>query len=322
MGQAEEDTVRRCITTFLVGREDTCERNSLATYRAYLSHFARWVGQQAEVTLWARTTIRAYIVHRRGDSNATLRNRIRYLRLLCNWLENEDLLSDNPFRGRNRVLIPVKKRVRRQVYTQAEVVALLHATAPAQWKRGARASDRRQWTPDGPLEREDLQGRALVLLLIDSALRAAEVAALTCGQIRAAQLWVRSKGAHDDVAFVSTTTRAALLRLAGERADDQPLFRDWNNKPCTTRGIRGIVQRLARRAGVTLPPRPVHAFRHYAARQWVKAKLADLVIQQLMRHEDVSTTQLYTELEPDELAALHAEASPIADLIRRAGLVA
>ena len=38
--------------------------------------------------------------------------------------------------------------------------------------------------------------------------------------------------------------------------------------------------------------------------------------------EDVSTTQLYTELEPDELAALHAEASPIADLIRRAGLVA
>jgi site-specific recombinase XerD len=111
-----------------------------------------------------------------------------------------------------------------------------------------------------------------------------------------------------------------LLELAGDRADDAPLFRDWNNRPCSTRGLRGILQRLARRAAVELPERPLHAFRHYAARQWVKAKVPDLVIRQLMRHEALSTTQIYTELSAEELAELHAEASAIPQLLDQAGL--
>jgi site-specific recombinase XerD len=172
------------------------------------------------------------------------------------------------------------------------------------------------------MAREALQGRALVLLLVDSALRAAETAGLSCGQVRGPRLLVRSKGGHYDAAFVSTATRAVLRELAGERPDTDPLFRDFNNRRCSTAGLRGIVQRLARRAGVPLPPRPVHAFRHYAARQWLKAGVPDLTIRQLMRHESLSTTQIYTELDPDELAQLHAEASPINDLMRRAGLKA
>ena len=313
--------VDECIAAFLSGREDTCQANSRATYGAYLRHYAAWAAAAGSGP-WLPATIRAYIADRRSDSNATLRNRVRYLRLLCDWLEAEEELAHNPFRGRNRVLMPAKKRARRQVYTQAEVVALLHATAPVQWKRGERRQQRQQWSADGPLEREDLQGRTLVLLLVDSAMRAAEVCGLDCGQIRAPRLQIRSKGGHLDIAFVSPATRQALLALAGERADDAPLFRDWNNRRCTTRGLRGIVRRLAQRAGVALPPRPLHAFRHYAARQWVKAKLSDLTIRQLMRHESLSTTQLYTVLEPDELATLHADASPIAGLIRLAGLVA
>jgi integrase/recombinase XerC len=170
--------------------------------------------------------------------------------------------------------------------------------------------------------REAQQGRALVCLLVDSALRAAEAAGLSCGQVRAARLLIRSKGGHWDAAFVSVETRAELLALAGERPDTAPLFRDWNNRRCTVRGLRGIVQRLARRAAVALPPRPLHAFRHYAARQWLKASVPDLTIRQLMRHESLSTTQIYTELDTDELAALHAEASTIPALLARAGLKA
>lgn len=306
------------IAAFLAGRTDTCQPNTLATYRAYLQHYARWVGARPP---YAAATIRAYIAARQAvDRNDTLRNRVRFLRLLCAWLVETDQLEHSPFEGRDRVRTPARKRARRDVYSEAEIVALLRATGPVQWKLAQRASDRRQWTPGGPLEREALQGRALVLLLVDSALRAAEAASLTCGAVRAALLDVRSKGGHLDKAFITEETRTVLLELAGDRADDAPLFRDWNNRPCTTRGLRGIVQRLARRAGVELPERPLHAFRHYAARQWVKAKVPDLVIRQLMRHEALSTTQIYTELSPEELAELHAEASPVAGLMRQAGL--
>lgn len=307
------------ITRFLESRMDMCGRGTLVMYGAYLRHYARWVADQVGAPL-EPVTIRAYIVSRRADANATLRNRVRHLRALCTWLVEQGELDHSPFNGRNRVMMPARKRTYRRTYFQADVVALLGATAPTQWKRGVRASTRRQWQPDGPLAREALQCRALVLLLVDSAMRAGEAVALTCGQVRGEQLCIRSKGGHLDVAFVRAETRIVLQELAGDRPASDALFRDWHNRPCTVRGLRGALVRLARRASVTLPPRPLHAFRHYAARQWVKAKLPDLVIKQLMRHENLATTQIYTVLETDELAALHAEASSIPLLLERAGL--
>jgi integrase len=308
------------ITEFLASRIDTCQENSRATYRAYLGAYARWAVDQEGEPL-APATIRAYIAAcRTADRNATLCNRARYLRMLCNWAREEGKIDASPFEGRGRVRMPTAKRPRRTVWSQADIVALLRAAEPTQWKRGERRTTRQQWTADGPMEREAQQGIALVCLLVDSALRAAEAAGLSCGQVRAPRLLIKGKGGHWDVAYVSQATRAELRTLAGDRPDDAPLFRDYNNRRCTTRGIRGIVQRLARRAGVQLPERPVHAFRHFAARQWLKAGVPDLTIRQFMRHESLATTQIYTELDPDELEELHAGASPISALMTKAGI--
>lgn len=307
------------IAEFLAAREERCQPNTRATYRAYLQVYARWSEGRER---YAPATLRAYIASRGADSNATLRNRVRYLKLFCAWLVERGDLEQSPFEGRDRVRTPAKKRARRAVWSEAEVVALLKATAPTQWKKGERRTTRQQWQPNGPMAREALQGQALVLLLVDSALRAAEACALTCGQVRGSRLLIRSKGGHFDAAFVSPATRAVLRELAGDRPELDPLFRDFTNRRCSTVGLRGIVQRLARRAGVPLPPRPVHAFRHYAARQWLKAGVPDLTIRQLMRHESLATTQIYTELDDEELAALHADASAIDRLLTRAGLKA
>jgi integrase len=322
-GAADEGvSVDEFIAAFVDGRTDTCQASTRATYRAYLSHYAAWARAGEEADGFAPATLRAYLASRRSDSNATLRNRARYLRLFCAWLVERGDLAQSPFEGRDRVKMPAKKRARRAVWSEADIVAMLRATAPTQWKKGERKSQRQQWQPDGPMAREELQGQALVLLLVDSALRAAEACGLSCGQVRGARLLIRSKGGHYDAAFVSATTRAVLRELAGERPDTAPLFRDFNNRRCSTAGLRGIVQRLARRAGVPLPPRPVHAFRHYAARQWLKAGVPDLTIRQLMRHESLATTQIYTELDDEELAELHADASSIDRLMARAGLKA
>ncbi len=169
------------------------------------------------------------------------------------------------------------------------------------------------------MEREELQDQALVLLAVDSALRAGRSAccrAARCGS----SLLVESKGGHWDPAFISPATRAILWELAHGRPDEDPLFRDWNGQRCSVAALRGILVRLARRAGVKLPPRPLHAFRHYAAREWLKANLEDLAIQQLMRHAQLSTTAIYTQLDEDELAALHANAGVIPRLLDRAGI--
>ena len=82
-----------------------------------------------------------------------------------------------------------------------------------------------------------MQGRALVLLAVDSALPAGEICALTCGQIRAPRLLVESKGGHVDAAFVSASTRAVLWELAHRRPDDDPLFRNWDGERCTVAAL-------------------------------------------------------------------------------------
>lgn len=96
-------------------------------------------------------------------------------------------------------------------------------------------------------------------------------------------------------------------------------FTDWFGKRAQPRTLRSLLYRLAGRAGIELPARPLHAFRHYAAQAWVKAGLNDLTIQQLMRHEQITTTQIYTRAVAHDpaLAAIHERASPVAHLLRQ-----
>lgn len=311
--------VEEGVALFLESRLVTCRETTLGTYRQCLTAFSGWLGDRSiepgAIDAYLRT------LKARKLSVDTQRNVYRMLKTFCRWLVEYDLLDRDPFVGRGRVTAPPAKRQRRTVYSEADVVRLLHATGPVRWKR-ERKTVRRQWRPGGPLEREELHGRALVLLAVDSALRAGEITALTCGQVRAPRLLVESKGGHRDVAFIGPATRAVLWELAHGRADDDPLFRNWDGERCSVAALRNILRRLAGRAGVSLPPRRLHAFRHYAARQWVKAKLPDLVIKQLMRHSRLSTTEIYTQLDEDELARLHEESSSIERLMVQAGLQA
>lgn len=277
---------------------------TVALYRAILRRFEAWRAGRPISALLVAGYLRTYR-HRAPDTQA---NVYRCLRAYCRFLG----VAPDPFTGPGAVVRPPMPRRRRRTYTQAEVVALLVACGPA-------AGQRQRWAPDGPRAREQLQARALVLLLIDSALRADEVARLTCGQVRAPELIVRGKGGHEDRVYITETTRDHLLTLAGERPDAAPLFRNWLGGRCTTDALRGLVERLAVRANVELPPRCLHAFRHYCAVGWAKSGVADLVIKRMMRHADLKTTQIYTEsARDDEIAELHARVSPVASLLAAA----
>jgi site-specific recombinase XerD len=302
------------IDAFLESRAETCNAASQTTYAAYLRPFAAWLGDRPI----SSALISAYLIERRrsGLASATLGNCHRMLKTLCRWLVEYGYIEADPFQGPGRVRPPAHKRKRRRVYSEDEVVALL---ITAQQRIDERM-DAQKWRPSGNpfLLRDAQQARALILLLCDSALRAAEVCALDCRHVRAGEFIVLSKGGHEDAAFMTPATRSALVDLAGERPDSDPLFLAIDQGRCTTRALRGMIQRLARAADVHLPPRPLHAFRHLAARQWLKAGLGDLTIRQLMRHQDLATTRIYTELDAAELASLHMQASPINRLIEAA----
>lgn len=301
---------------FLEDRALTCGAQTLKLYHHYLKHLGIWLGDRPITKQSIGDFLR--FQKERCVADDTLRNYYRFLKGFCNFLYAEGLISENPFAGRGKVKIASARRKRMATYSNRDIAHLLAATHVESPNKRQAANQRRRWSSDGPLQREAEQARALILLLCDSALRAGEIARLSCAEVRHEELVVISKGEHTDVAYITEATRIALQHLADDRPDNAPLFRNWEGGRCTTASLRKIIKRAAERANVTLPPRPLHAFRHYAARQWVKRKVPDLVIKALMRHSQLSTTQIYTQLDTDELSEIHAGASPVEELLQLA----
>ncbi len=300
--------VSALLALYLDYRGLTCGPRALRLYQHILTRFLCW---QADRPLTSGTLI-SYLLTYRAKAGDTQLNVYRVLKSYCRWLTARGDLPGDLFSGPLAVPRPKTPRVRRRTYTRADIVAMLSACH-------LRCGSRPRWAADGPRVREAAQARALVLLLIDSALRADEVTRLSCGQVRTPELIVRGKGGHEDRVFVTESTAAVLRALAGDRPDDAPLFRDWHGRRCTIRAIHGLLTRLAARAGVELPPRPTHALRHYAAQTWARAGLPDLVIMRLMRHRSVAVTSLYTAGARDEdIAALHQRVSPVAGFVEEA----
>lgn len=301
---------------FLEDRTLTCTTETLKLYKHYLKKLGVWLEEKPIDKQSMGDFLR--LQKERGIADETLRNYYRFLKAFCHFLFDEGLIENDPFVGRGRVRIAPARRRRVRTYSNKDIARLLAATNIESANKRNSENQRRRWAEDGPLVREAEQARALILLLCDSALRAGEVARLNCGQVRVEELVVLGKGNHTDVAFITPATRAALVVLANDRPDDDPLFRNWNGGRCTPAALREILKRSADRAGVKLPPRPLHAFRHYAARQWVKKGVNELAIKELMRHKQLSTTEIYTQLDTEELGNIHAGASPIEELLRLA----
>ena len=307
------------VDQFMVSRTVTCRPASLTLYRHVLGAFALDHPDPSDLSPDA---ISAYLgmLRERDLSDQTVRGHYRMLKTLCRWLVDHDLLDRDPFAGRGKVATPPLRRRRQEAWSHGDIARLLTATGPVHGLRTNFVKQRIRFKPGGAWEREALQARALVLVLADTAMRAGEVASLSCRQIRADELVIEGKGGHEGLVFLHPTTRAVVEELIAGRDDDDAVFLDFDGNRAATREIRGIIVRLAKRAGVEPPERPVHSFRHYAARKWTAAKLSSLAIQQLMRHANVSTTMLYVGLDASELARLHQEASPVDDLMRASGL--
>jgi len=191
------------IAQFLESRSESCNPASCATYRAFLRPFRDFLSERPISSL----TISAYLSEQRARklAPATIGGSYRMIKTLCRWLLEQDLLERDPFVGAGRVRPIAQKRKRRRVYTEEQVVKLM--TVAQDWI-AEREEVNRWWPSDNPyFLRDARQSYALVLLLCDSALRAAEVCALDCGQIREEEMIVMSKGGHEDSAFISPLTR-------------------------------------------------------------------------------------------------------------------
>lgn len=173
-------------------------------------------------------------------------------------------------------------------------------------------------------KRKTLRGdrdRAMLLTLLDSGLRHAELSDLCVGDVdlQTGALLVRmGKGRKWRTVFVGATTRRALvsyLHYREELEPHAPLWLTQSGTPLTRQGIYQIVIRRAKAAGVPVPG--MHDFRRAFAVNFLRNGGDVATLQRLLGHTDLRVINRYLKLLNDDLQRAHEQYSPVEGMKRR-----
>lgn len=163
--------------------------------------------------------------------------------------------------------------------------------------------------------RTPLRDRALLELMYAAGIRAAETVGVNVSDLdfREATVHVRGKGNKERVAlFGDLCAQALRAYLEQERVNPpagDPLFTNERGRRLTTRTVQNVVRRWAARAG--LPPGvSPHTLRHSFATHLLDGGADLKSVQQLLGHESLATTQVYTHVSVERLRKAVDEAHP------------
>lgn len=303
---------QRWISTFLDARaaELGAARNTQLAYGRDLLDFADWLARRGLGFVTAgREAVEDYLVHcdAQGLSRATRARRLSSIRQLYRFAVEEGWRTDNPAL---RLAGPGKTQTLPKTLSEAEVTRLMEAART----RGRNPVDR-------------LRDTALFELLYATGLRVSELVSLPVAAVRGdpRMILVKGKGGKERMVPLSAPARAALAdwlahrdaedetaRKAG-RAPSRHLFPGEGREGHLTRQyFHSLVKDVAVLAGISPSRVTPHVLRHAFATHLL-AHGADLrVIQTLLGHADVATTEIYTHVLDDHLKDLVLTKHPLA----------
>lgn len=142
---------------------------------------------------------------------------------------------------------------------------------------------------------------AVILLMMSSGLRVSEVSALNLSSFSGDSLLVFGKGKKERQVYLSTKTLDAVEDYLEIRPDldCEALFLSNRSSRFTVRGIQDMVKKYLRKIGKD--GYSCHKLRHTAATQLLNSGANIREIQEILGHESISTTEIYTHVSNSEL---------------------
>ncbi len=266
--------------------------HTLRNYGADLDEFTRFLRRERSSleTADARL-VRAYLawLHQRRLAKATIARRLASVRSCFRFLARRGVIEQNPAR---QVRSPRQSRRLPSFLPKDESKELLD----------------RPWEASEAARRD----HALLELLYATGIRVGECCGLDCDDVDPSHRTVRvlGKGDKERVVPVGDTALAALDDyLSVRERTSGPLFTNARGGRLTPRSVRRIVLHEARRSGLDRRVTP-HTLRHTFATHML-GEGADLrLIQELLGHSRLSTTQRYTQVSPEQLMKVYDAAHP------------
>lgn len=281
------------------------ERGLSANYRLSvrntLAHFTRW--RQAQQLPLSMVTDAALVEYHHdllaeGNSPSSCRIKVVHLRSYFNYLTAQHHISTNPaalVRG-GRVVMAVPKTL-----AETAVARLLESVDPADLPYGAR-------------------DRAILEMLYGSGLRVSELTRLLPEHVNWDDSFLRITGKGDKTRYVPLGGEAARalhnyrvnarpMLVRKDRPLPKALFLSRRGSALTRERIRQIIKFRAKEAGLEDNVFP-HIMRHSFATHMLENGADLRVIQDMLGHADLSTTQIYTHVEKKRLVNLHQKFHP------------
>jgi integrase/recombinase XerD len=293
----------------MLAAERGAGKNTLAAYGRDLADFAEHLaGAGRSIATASTEDLRAYLgeLARRGMTAATVARRLSAIRQLYRFLYAEGQRKDDP-----AAVLEGPKRVRAlpKTLTLSEVDRLL---------RVATICD-----PAAPLPVRLRTARlaSLVEMLYATGLRVSELVALPASAARhdARVIVVRGKGNKErmvplnDAAKRATAAYLALLAQSKHEAKSKWLFPSFGESGHLTRQhLARELKVLAAAAGLRATQVSPHVLRHAFASHLLHNGADLRVVQTLLGHADISTTQIYTHVLEERLKSLVRDLHPLA----------
>jgi len=302
--------LERAIEVYL--RHVTIERglsaHTLDAYRRDLAGYAGWMADRdvAELDAVSPELVTAFIAERAAadprpaaTSLARLQSSVRGLH---RFLVREGIRDSDPT---ERLRPPKLPQRLPKALTIAQVEELLDAAGPA----------------PGTAEQAEIvavRDRALVELLYATGARVSEAVQLDVDDVAHGDvLRVRGKGAKERIVPVGSYARAALdayltrarPELARRGRGTPRLFLGARGGPLSRQSAWAVLQTAAERAALDAHVSP-HTLRHSFATHLLQGGADVRVVQELLGHSSVATTQIYTHVSVDTLRDVYATAHP------------
>lgn len=279
--------------------------NTVRAYRTGIGQYLDFLDEKhADWRAPGRATVRAYLAHvtDRGLSRRSISSRLAALRSFYRYAMREGIVEADPW---SAALTPRLPRRLPQVLGVHDVEHLIDEAATEDTQRAL-----------------VLRDVAIVETAYAAGLRISELSGAQLADLDLArgELRVMGKGRKERVTLLGGPARQALEAYLGEgrpalraKAADAPdggtLFLNARGAPLGVRGLRYRLDRLMRAAGLPSGSSP-HTLRHSFASHLLEGGADLRVVQELLGHASLGTTQIYTHVSPSRLRSAYRTAHP------------
>jgi site-specific recombinase XerD len=299
----------RAVEGFLIScRARGLSENTIEDYSRTFVKFTRHRPEDPPLDQLAASDITDFLANCADVSNKSRRNYYIGLSSLWTWALTENLARRHVVRD-----LPAPKAEQRLIepYTPQEIKAIMGAVSRSRIYKSPLGVAK-----DHALRAAD-RNRAILLLLLDTGIRASELIGLTLGDLdmKVNRIKVMGKGRKERSVPISSRTAQALWRYIAQRAERRavdPVFITNTGSPLSRRDLYHRLSDLGKRAEVAdVHP---HRFRHTFAIMYLRNGGDVYTLQAILGHTTLEMVRHYARIAQTDLETVHRRASPVENL--------